>query len=195
MIKRILFATLFILLGYLLQAQSECEDVDRAYHVQLISKQFTNLPSDSAIQTLEKKYFPLNSLAICLYLLQANETDIPETSLIYKRVIDIASRYIETNTLILLTGYNNRGKVLGIFNQYAAKYQVRYIDILGTKWISENVYYAIGVFNNQMENHLTEKNGKDWRKEFHAGLNAYYNQELAKMSKKERKKIIKNNNY
>jgi hypothetical protein len=179
-------------MSYLLKAQSDCEDVNKELNLQIISKVFTNLPSDSAIQALEEKYFPLNSLTLCLYFLQADITDGPQTSLLYKRVTDIAEQYIKSDTFLLLTAYDNSGRVTDIFNNYATKYHVRYVS-MGTKLLPIEVSYAIGLFNQHMEQHLLERNGKDWRKNFKAELEGYYNEQLEKMSRKEKAK--KKNNY
>lgn len=181
-----------LLMSYMIHAQTNCEDVDRELNLKVISKEFKNLPSDSALSKLEEKYFPLNSLAVCLFLLEANMTDSHETRLIYRRVADIALRYIGIDTLILLTDYNNSGKVTEIFNLYSHQYQVRYIS-MGERCYQEKVGEAIQYFNQQMECHLIDRNGKDWRKDFHAQLETYYNDQLKSMSRKERKKIKKNN--
>jgi hypothetical protein len=66
---------------------------------------------------------------------------------------------------------------------------------MGTKFLPIEVSYAIGLFNQQMEQHLLVRNGGDWRTAFKAELEGYYNGQLEKMSKKERKKIKKKNNY
>lgn len=189
------FTVYFILISYLLQAQSVCEDVDKALHLAIISKEFKNLPSDSILQKLEKEYFPLTSLATCLSILEADITDEQETEVILHRVSDIALRYIEADTLILLAYFYNTGKVTEIFNVYARKYKVRYINMGPNCCILGKALAAMQYFNEQIEGRLIEVNGKAWKANFHAELETYYDQQLNKLSRKERKKIKKNNNY
>ncbi|MDO1446866.1 hypothetical protein Q0590_11415 [Rhodocytophaga aerolata] len=192
MMKKTLLTASLTLISYLLQAQSVCEDVHRGVHLQIISKEFNDLPSNPILDTVEKRYFPLTSVLTCFFLLQSNITNEQETRVVYQRVRDIAVKYIQTDTLILLTDYYNSGKVTEIFNGFASKYRLRYIS-MGGDCCGGKVWEAMEYFNQQMECHLIDINGKDWKKQFYADLEAYYNEQLSQMSRKERKKIIKNN--
>jgi hypothetical protein len=171
-------------------ARAQCNERIRAEDMNIIAKAFDNLPSDTTIARLEKYYFKLNSLATCLYLLKTNLTSKAETEAIYRRVVDIAFRYVQADLCILLTEAYLNCEVAAIFNQYAAPFKVRYI-YLGEPYTTGNIAAAKLYFNETIDAHLAKIHGSGWRNLFHAQLEQHYNNRFNSLSRREKRRIRK----